>query len=380
VEQVSDTTAGVPIRAYDRVYGHGDFVRDGEGRIWHLVNETDGESGRHFTFWVGTHFDAEGSQPDQATLHELPEPVTPMRLIEWYDPQTPIPIAWLSADFQRAAENVVGAAGRMLDQWAERSDDPTRNRDLWTPLHRAADELGELLDSADRCPHGYPPGAICRSGFCGDGSGTGVVVHNDLMREVLRKRGVERLAAELWGFIVEGTLDADKTRRQAADLLTRFTPFIDRTANRAIAEEIVAAATLPTPPPVPEEVVEALAATLWNFSVGECRYGTPRWENWAPQAPEDDADVEYTRGVAWETLTTLGLDQPVRHATGSELATLTASHPSGRVRYADVGHTEEGMIIAMGSGTPTATPLPPDPPLPPSHLEVIRPTEPENTP
>jgi hypothetical protein len=44
----------------------------------------------------------------------------------------------------------------------------------------------------DVCPHGYRSGERCPSGFCGDGSGAGIVVESDLMRSVLATREAAR--------------------------------------------------------------------------------------------------------------------------------------------------------------------------------------------
>ncbi len=43
-----------------------------------------------------------------------------------------------------ALEDIVCAADRMRDRWAE-ADQETRTRDLWRPLHDAADRGGEVL-------------------------------------------------------------------------------------------------------------------------------------------------------------------------------------------------------------------------------------------
>lgn len=47
-------------------------------------------------------------------------------------------------ELRDALENLVRAADRMRDRWAE-CDEATRNRDLWRPLHDAADRGGEAL-------------------------------------------------------------------------------------------------------------------------------------------------------------------------------------------------------------------------------------------
>ena len=44
------------------------------------------------------------------------------------------------------AWDLVQAADRMRDRWAEMVDPEARNRELWTPLHRAADSLREHLE------------------------------------------------------------------------------------------------------------------------------------------------------------------------------------------------------------------------------------------
>lgn len=44
------------------------------------------------------------------------------------------------------------------------------------------------MSDLSNCPHGFALGATCPSGFCGDGSGTGVVVEADLTLEVVHRR------------------------------------------------------------------------------------------------------------------------------------------------------------------------------------------------
>lgn len=50
------------------------------------------------------------------------------------------------AEILPCAWDLVNAAERMRMHWAETPDPDTRNRELWTPLHSAADVLRERLD------------------------------------------------------------------------------------------------------------------------------------------------------------------------------------------------------------------------------------------
>lgn len=61
-------------------------------------------------------------------------------------------------EVRRAAWELVRAAEAMRGRWAE-SDQETRNRDLWGPLHRAADDLREVLE-ADTGTRRNPADAI----------------------------------------------------------------------------------------------------------------------------------------------------------------------------------------------------------------------------
>jgi hypothetical protein len=54
----------------------------------------------------------------------------------------------MSINVDAAAWDVVNAAGRMLDRWAE-SSEQVRNRDLWQPLHQAADRLRLELETSE---------------------------------------------------------------------------------------------------------------------------------------------------------------------------------------------------------------------------------------
>src|SRR5574339_531415 len=50
------------------------------------------------------------------------------------------------AEIVPCAWDLVNAAERMRMRWAETTDPDTRNRDLWTPLHTAADVLRDRLE------------------------------------------------------------------------------------------------------------------------------------------------------------------------------------------------------------------------------------------
>lgn len=54
----------------------------------------------------------------------------------------------MTINVEAAAWDVVRAAGRMLDHWAE-SSGQVRNNDLWQPLHQAADRLRLELETSD---------------------------------------------------------------------------------------------------------------------------------------------------------------------------------------------------------------------------------------
>lgn len=46
-------------------------------------------------------------------------------------------------ELRRLLRNIVVAADRMRDDWAEAEDDPLRRQELWCALHNAADDASD---------------------------------------------------------------------------------------------------------------------------------------------------------------------------------------------------------------------------------------------
>jgi hypothetical protein len=55
----------------------------------------------------------------------------------------------VDVEIRNCAWDLVRAADKMRDDWAETTDPDQRNRELWTPLHRAAETLRDRLEVTD---------------------------------------------------------------------------------------------------------------------------------------------------------------------------------------------------------------------------------------